>query len=150
MTIRCATRDDTAAIVAMGARFLASTPYGALLSPAAALTPEQLVPFVDLVFQVGAVLVAEVDGVIVGMLGLSPAVHKVSGLAYGSELAWWVDPSARGAGTGKALLEAAESWTRSQGLALLEVSAPAGSEIGRFYERLGYVPVETTYTRQVG
>jgi ribosomal protein S18 acetylase RimI-like enzyme len=85
------------------------------------------------------VLVAERDGTVVGLLALRPStplpsnrhVLQIQGLS--------VDPDARGAGIGLALVEAAADVARSRGarkltLRVLSTNAPAR----RLYDRAGY------------
>jgi GNAT superfamily N-acetyltransferase len=94
-----------------------------------------------------AVFVAEQYGTVVGMIGVVSFAHHLSGAAMVGEVAWWVDPEARGSGL--ALLRRAEQWARERGATAMQVAAPGGSDVGRLYERRGYRLVETTYQRPV-
>ena len=97
------------------------------------------------------VLVAEADGALVGFLALAGGLNPFDGAnLLVEELAWWVEPSARHAGqVGARLLHAAEDWARAQGLRVLKMVAPHQSRVAIFYERYGYVPVETSYTKRL-
>lgn len=56
---------------------------------------------------------------------------------------WYVDPDCRGAGVGRALIEAVEAWARGRGLSELGSDAPLDNEPSqRAHERVGFVEVE--------
>ena len=83
------------------------------------------------------VLVAEVAGEAVGMAHLAPsgaanAPHR----AEVQRVA--VDPSVRGAGVGRRLMEAVETAALERGLTLLWLTTHEGSEACAFYEAVGY------------
>lgn len=95
----------------------------------------------------GRLFVAEVDGAVVGMLGLALITHPLSGDRYASELFWWVDPGTP-PGTGLRLLATAERWAKEQGaLAVHMVALASNQGVDRIYERRGYVPRDTTWER---
>jgi GNAT superfamily N-acetyltransferase len=57
-----------------------------------------------------------------------------------------VDTSVRRQGTGRALVDAAEQWSQSQGLAALTVRSNVARELSHpFYEALGYVREKTQH-----
>jgi aminoglycoside 6'-N-acetyltransferase I len=57
--------------------------------------------------------------------------------------AWYVDPDARRAGHGRALLAAAEEWARARGYREMASDALLDNEVShRAHERSGYVEVE--------
>ena len=57
-----------------------------------------------------------------------------------------VDGSVRRRGTGRALVDAAEQWSQSQGLAVLTVRSNVARELSHpFYEALGYVREKTQH-----
>jgi acetyltransferase len=83
------------------------------------------------------VLVAEVDGTIVGMVHLVPseaanATHRaeVQRVAVGSQ--------ARGRGVGRALMAAVEEEGRRRGLTLLWLTTHADADAEAFYASVGY------------
>lgn len=95
----------------------------------------------------GTLLVAEVDGTVVGMLGIALIVHPLSGDLYASELFWWVDPGTP-AGTGLRLLAAGERWAQERGAVAMHMAALASNPaVDRIYERRGYVPRDSTWER---
>jgi GNAT superfamily N-acetyltransferase len=85
------------------------------------------------------VLVAERTGDIVGLLTLhvTPVLHRPT--AVGRLTALVVAERARGAGVGRALVNAAEHVLASRGCALVEVTSNRRrTDAHAFYERLGY------------
>ena len=91
----------------------------------------------------GEILVAVIDGQVIGMVGVAvqeapdpgSVVRAVPTVDLGiSVLEEW-----RGRGVGKALMAAAERWARERGAArmVLDMSAENAGAL-RFYERLGY------------
>lgn len=144
MTIRAATLDDVPRLHELVAHFLRSTPYGNLLR---APSEARLFALVEQVLTLGVVLVAEMEDQLVGMIALVALEHPFSGEPFGDELVWWVEPTHRGHTVGPHLLDMAEAWARSKGLTMLKMVAPAGSNLGSFYERMGYRAVETAYSK---
>lgn len=145
MTIRRATEADTARLVELAAQFLDSTAYGALLPH----TLEGLETLVGAVLGAGAIFVALGDGQPVGMIALLACDHPISGDRYGDEIVWYVEPRYRDSTIGPRLLREAEAWARASGLTLLKMVAPAHSDVGPFYARLGYTEVETAWAKNL-
>lgn len=160
--IREATADDVPRIVEMSLRFIASSRYRELVEANA----DALARLVPAVMGCGVILLAEVETihreltdfnaiefevareqVIVGMLAIAALPHPFTGEPYGDELAWWVEPEYRRGTVGPRLLAHGEAWAREQGLTLLKMVAPAGSDVGAWYVRRGYVNVETVYQK---
>lgn len=91
------------------------------------------------------IIVAEVDGVVVGWTSVDVVEHfylepyvGVSGLV--------VDAAYRGKGVGKRLIRAVEDWARAQGLAVVRLSANvARTDAHGFYDRNGFTRVKTQY-----
>jgi len=84
----------------------------------------------------------------VGMLAITLYPHPFSGETAASELAWWVDPEARGGGAGLRLLHAGEVWAKHRGARLIQMIAP-NEGVGRLYAKLGYTALETWYQRRL-
>ena len=146
--IRTAEHGDLERLVHLGVRFLTTTPaYCTLLRP----DPERLYVLLEtaLTLGLGTVLVAEVDGEVVGGLVYVILPNPISGEATAEEIAWFVAPEHRTSSIGPRLLVAGESWCAANGATTIKMIAPAGSEVGRFYARRGYVAVETAYAKQV-
>lgn len=148
MRIREATRADMPAIERMALAFLGSTAYGKLFHA----TPASLAVLASLLFNFGdraAILLAEDDTEVFGMLAIVAAPHPVSGEIYGDEVVWWIDPSRRGfMAAGPALLRAGEEWARSRNCYMIKMVAPYhASGVSRFLERSGYTPIETAHAK---
>ncbi|NJB80290.1 GNAT family N-acetyltransferase [Xanthomonas arboricola] len=145
--IRAAHEDDLPAILAMSRKFYATTSY-------ASMTPMDDHTVSDLVFQLmdSVMLVAELDGQVVGMVGLVVAPFMFNrNIRAAYEVVWWVEPEAQGAGVGKALLAAVEPACVARGASAvvmvhLATSPPQASAL---YERMGYALSETCYTKNL-
>ena len=90
------------------------------------------------------VLVAEdAGGRVVGWLHIA-ARAQLTEESCAEVLGLVVDESARGAGVGAALLEAAEAWARTAGCANVRVRSRVERERAhRFYQRAGFARVKT-------
>lgn len=168
-TIRAATPADRFRLVEMASRFLLESDYGPIFAERS--TPEKLGALVDKVLEIGVIFVAErqfdidvatgtpatadtiatMEAVeLVGMLAIVILPHLFTGLPFGDEIAWWVEPEHRGNGRiAYKLLRSAEEWATRNGANMVKMSAPAGSTVGAFYERMGYRPVETAFIKSV-
>ncbi len=145
-TIRQAKAADHDRIVDMALRFLSATRYGFFIR---GVTIESMHTFVQLVREMGTILLLEGDGPVgvVGMLGLIVMPHPMTGREEAAEVAWWIEPEHRGGRGGYHLLCGAEEWARHRGVECLKMVAPADSQTGQFYEALGYQAVETVYQK---
>lgn len=142
MSLRHATRDDVPALVAMGERFLAQSPYGdvcAVNRPQIATLMTQLIANLE-----GVLLVTDTaEGTLTGMLGLVAFVHPLSGLRVAGELFWWNEGRS---GDGVRLLQAGERWARAQGVTALQMTAP-DARVAALYQRAGFLFVESAYLK---
>jgi len=147
MVIRPATVADRVAVVALSLRFHGSTPYARLL----AADPERIGALFDVALAQGVVYVAEVRGSageLAAFLAVVALEHTLSGDRYAEEIAWWVEPAYRTGLLGPRLLRQVEGWAAAHGCAFLKMAAPSGTDVGTFYERQGYVPIETAYLKR--
>ena len=115
----------------------------------AAAMPEAVRGSVHGSIENGTVLIAEDDGTVVGFASVRQRDHFTGlRLAYVGELA--VAEDSEGRGVGRALVTAAESWSRERGLAriLLETGA-ANSAARAFYARLGFEESEVTLSKSL-
>ena len=109
-------------------------------------TPEEIVArFEDLSGRPeDALFVAEVSGTVVGWLhvGVVRALtHAPEARVHGLVVA----SGERGRGTGRRLLERAESWTAARGLPRIRLTSRVSREDAhRFYERCGYSRTKTS------
>lgn len=85
----------------------------------------------------GATLVAEVDGRVVGVLGVARSRRGAG--RHIAELGIAVAGSSRGVGVGAALMRAIESWAREFGVTRLELRVfPENERARRLYRSMGY------------
>ncbi|XTQ92554.1 N-acetyltransferase family protein [Xanthomonas sacchari] len=145
--IRQATEADIPAIVAMSRKFYATTSYTEH-APMDEGTVEALIrQLMDSIM-----LVAEVDGQVVGMVGLVVAPFMFNRDIRGAyEVVWWVEPSAQGSGVGKQLLAAVDDACLTRGVSLVVMVTLASSppQASALYERTGYRHSETCYTKRL-
>ena len=101
----------------------------------------------------GGILVAERGGRLAGFLlfGIDEALgHYVlpENRLAGSLSDLWVEPEARGQGTARALIAAAEARLKAAGIARVEVTALSRNEAAiRLYQRLAYRPYQVTLAK---
>jgi GNAT superfamily N-acetyltransferase len=104
-------------------------------------TPEQMQTRLPplLVEPINGTFVAELDGRVIGMIGLRiDRAHEYDGV-QGRILALVVDESARGKGIGSALVAAGERWARERGAAKIVVTTAKHRERTHdFYRTLKY------------
>jgi len=146
--IRAATSTDLRRIVEMSEQFYAETKYHHF----AKFDPLSVAVLAETLIDYGVLLLYELDGAVVGMVGLvlTPFLFNSSRIgAY--EIVWWVEPEAQGLGVGRALLEAVEPACRekSADLALIQMVHLNNSppQAARMYEHLGYQHSESSYTK---
>lgn len=147
MRIRPAVSADTDAILELARQFIVTSSYRHFLT----FNPAQLRVFVDFVMARGLLLVAETaDGRVVGMIAGVWGDDPIGGVRMLDELVWWVELEYRSGRAGLKLWGAYEEWARQNGVEALTMKAPHGSDVGRFYERLGFEAVETVYFKRLG
>ena len=145
VTIRPATAADTPRLLEMAAAFLEHTSYGALVR----FNPAALQLLIAQVLVLGVILVAEDADRLDGMLAIIELTDPLTGDRYADEQVWWVEPHARSRAVGPRLLKVAESWAKSRNLSIIKMVAPTGTHVGSFYQRVGYTPIETAYTKRL-
>lgn len=146
---RCIIREaddaDLNAIVAMGGRFLSSTSYKGHIED----RPDVRARLADDLIRSphSVILVAEQVGEmeLMGFLALHLYRHPLSGQAFCTEIAWWVEPQARGR-VGLQLLRRGEEWARIRGAEVIQMIAPT-PDVERLYERKGYQSIERSYQK---
>jgi GNAT superfamily N-acetyltransferase len=152
ITIREATAADTDALIRIGESFTGGIePYRSLFGQQPHERVEILVTVMQQLAEDRAVILVAVDGAVVcGALVLVEVTNLYNGELWADEFVWWVDPAHLGKRAGPMLLAAGEIWARARGLPWIKMIAPQGSRVGRFYDRMGYVPVETAYMKRLG
>lgn len=144
MRIRPAAAGDRARVLEMARHFLEATTYGRIYPT----SDEQLENLLDLVEQLGTVLLAESPLEVVGMLGLVKTPHPFNGAIEAGEVCWWIEPRHRQGRAAYYLLRSAEDWARQNGCGVLKMVAPNSTDkpnIAHFYETCGFGPLETTF-----
>lgn len=102
-----------------------------------------------------AVLLAEEDGALVGVLAASWITTVHAGGMYGLIQDLWVDGARRGAGVGAELMTAYCALAEARGATRIEVGIPRDTFPGleatrRFYERNGFEVVGARMRRRTG
>jgi ribosomal protein S18 acetylase RimI-like enzyme len=93
-------------------------------------------------------LVAENDGVVVGMVSIQPLVSTAEGGMVGLLEDLVVDEACRGKGTGSLLLRAALDWAREQGLTRVQLLADRNNAAAlHFYSRRNFQSTQLTCLR---
>jgi hypothetical protein len=146
--IRRGTPADVEQLVSMGLQFIDTTVYRQFVTRDGA----QLHRLVYASLEHGAVFVVDGgDRGLLGMIAVMVVPSPVCGELVGTEVAWWMQPAHRGAGTwGARLWMRGETWARSQGARWMHMVAPAGAhDVSRMYARRGYAELETTWQREL-
>ena len=136
--IRIATREDEELIYNHAMKFVETTPYKDHISERNIRNMIELFTQSDdkIILLYGDV------GMIVGM-----AAPFIFGGGYiATELAWWVDPEERKNGVGSELLSAFEYWANKIGCKMVSMSS-LDDQVGKFYEKNGYVLQERAYVK---
>lgn len=144
--IRLATIEDVPRIVELGRRFLQEGPYKDELAD----KPKEATKFAAnmLTNPKGSVLVAEQDGVLVGVIAFITMPHWFSGEVTATEMIWYVEPEHRAGGVAMRLMWASESLAKSLGATRMAFTAPT-PQVGELYTRFGYKMVEIAYQRSL-
>ncbi len=111
-----------------------------------------LAEYHDDAYEPSSVLVAEVDGEVVGKVELFVAYRSSHG-RFGLIRRFVVRPDQRGRGVGRALLDAATERARALGCALVELSVDVTNpEAHAYYRRAGFTEdrVEVVMVKQLG
>lgn len=138
-TVRPATVDDVQAIVGLGASLMAESPRFSRLT----FNADRLADFVAelLELDLGFVLVAEVDGVVVGALLAMADQHYAADDLIAYELALFVSPSHRGAALASILVGELRDWAMDIGATWVQAGTATGVEVDRtvrLYESQGF------------
>jgi len=144
--IRAATEADIPAIVEMSRAFYATTHYAHWC----AMDDTTVADLARSLLTDHVMLVAESDGLVVGMVGLFVAPFLFNRDELGAyEVVWYVSPSARGGRVAWSLLQAIEPACRAKGATRIQMVHMPNSppQAAALYERFGYAHSETSYTK---
>lgn len=148
--IRQATRDDMQALHRMARHFIEYGKHATFMS----ITDADLEASIGRLLDAGlCVFVAELNGDVVGMLVAaitSPwfAPH----IRMASELAWWMEPEARGTTIAIRLVKEYESWAVKHGAQIITMSSlsnESADRVGNMLRRLGYAQGESTHLKEI-
>ena len=144
IVIREAKAEDIETVVAMGQAFLLAGPYKDQIS-----NPEEATKYAfSMLKNINArILVAEEDGVVVGVFAFVVFPHYFSGELTSGEMIWYVRPESRKGGVALKLLAEGERISRELGVKRMQLTAPS-EEIGKLYRYCGgYTKLEVSYQR---
>lgn len=148
MSVRPATMDDVPRIVEMAFAFYADAGYADVFGP---MAKESAAGLAIVCMEKGVMLVAEVEGVVVGMacLHIEPFLfNPASPKRVASELVWWIDPEHRGGLLAARMLREINAACDAAG-AVPRMATLAGSppQAQALLERAGYRHTESYFTR---
>lgn len=148
-TIRNATEADVDTIVKMARHFIAFAPHAGI----AEYSDEDLANAARACMEHGVLLVAEQDDAVVGMLfGVVSGLWFAPRTLWASELAWWVEPAARGGTAGIRLITAFQDWAREQGAKVVAMSSlhlDHDNRVSSVLQRMGFEQSEHTYIKRI-
>lgn len=148
--IRKATRDDLRRIVEMAGRFYPFTSYWTFSK--IPFHPEQAAIVAETMIDNGVLHVAEVDGDVVGMIGLIliPFIFNPD-FIHAGEIIWWVEPEWWQGGVGEMLLDSIEDPIRESGATHIQMIDLPNSNLSaaKLYEKKGYKLTERSYTKVI-
>lgn len=137
--IRDAQLEDIPRMVEMGRRFRRESSYEKHLTD----NPERMAELGKRLISNQSLIVAENEGVIVGMMGFFIHEHFMSGDKMVGEVFWWVDPEYRGR-DGIRLLAEMKRRGKLFGCKLYQLVAP-NKKVAEFCEKTGCEWLESTY-----
>lgn len=143
--IRAATERDFEQILEMSAKFWIETQF---TEP---FEPDHTLKMVEMAYDHGLLAVVDIDGLCVGFCaGVKSFILGSTKAMCATELAWWLNPEYRGGKNGVALLQFMEGLVKEQGIkywTMVSMESSMPEQVGRMYEKLGYVRSETCYTK---
>jgi len=142
--IREAVAADIPRLVEMGRRFIRESSYRGRIAINGNALKRLMVRLIET--PASAVFVSELDGRVIGMVGVHLYGHPMSEELVAGEAFWWVEPEARGGGL--KLLRRAESWAKNMGAVHMQVIAP-NDRVARAYKARGYDKLEEHYQRSL-
>lgn len=131
-------------MLANARKFIDSTPYKDIPFDEEAMSNAFLQMIED-----GLCIVAEVDGHHLGGIGaVKGPIFFNNSVNVANERFWWIEPSERAAGVGKALLKAIHEAAKKAKCDYLMMLSLADS-VGQIYLNLGFSEVERMYLKRL-
>lgn len=142
--IRIATDKDIDLIVDMATKFIETTPYKDIYSVGQLrkVVTHMVSPLTDRNNQI--ILLSDNGGFLAALA--TPSLF--GDFRQATEMAWWVEPDARGKKAGGELLRAFEFWAKKVGCKLATMSS-LDDKVGKYYEKNGYKLYERAYVKEV-
>lgn len=140
MDIRHATTDDAETLIKFLFNFAAESPYTNLVDPYR-------------IGQLAGSFIMDEDKLALicgdqGMLLAMTMPFLWGAKKTATEMAWWVEPSARNNGVGTALIEEFQRWAEAEGCSAITLTSLDNS-VAKLYDRLGYKLCEQTYIKEI-
>lgn len=149
MILRKATQADVPTVLLMIKKFHASCSYKDIpFSEAKTLT---LIANAANDHPDNYCMVADKDGVVVGILAASLHAPLFSEESVAVELGWWVEPEYRNGKAGLGLIRDFEKWAASKNVRVVQLSTLGTTDptVEDFFKRIGYYKVETTWHKRL-
>ncbi|AET91080.1 hypothetical protein BYI23_B004730 [Burkholderia sp. YI23] len=139
--IRHATREDLPALVELGRQMAAESPRYSRLAYSAEKVGAMLGNMID--SENGFVMLAELDGVVAGVMAAFVSAHWMSDDLMSSDFGLYMLPAHRGGTSAMRMARAYIEWARSRGA--IDISLGISTNVdpeqtARFYRALGGVP----------
>lgn len=83
-----------------------------------------------------------------GLLMAMAFDHPFGAGLWAKETVWYISPADRGSAALR-MLDAYEAWARERGCVTICMASLATNDVSRIYERKGYSPAETHFTKAV-
>jgi acetyltransferase (GNAT) family protein len=143
--IRNATPADIPRLVELGSRSLREGSYHGKYGD----NPEVTTKLAERALQSphARVIVADVDGVVVGLFFFVVYPHMYTGQLVAGEMMWYVEPEHRAGATGLKLRWRAEELARELGATEMQITAPNDEIAAMFAKMHGYEKMETGFRR---
>lgn len=139
--MKIATLEDISVVQDMGLSFLRDSPYKDYGNEE--VVKELIVSVINSSPTEKIVIFSEDEGFIMGVA--LPFLFGTQLLA--TEIAWWVNPTMRGTGVGKKLLEAFEYWAKNVANCEYISMTSIDDEVGNYYKSKGYGLYERAYMK---
>lgn len=142
MSLKIATIEDLDLVVSMAVKFIEATEYKNLY------TEDKIRELASNLLQ------ADKDKTIiflygdVGFLAGVTSPFLFGDVKQASEVAWWVEPSARGKEAGKELIKVFEYWAHKVGCKVVTMVS-LDEKVGKIYEKNGYKLYERAYLKEL-
>ena len=145
MIVRQATQDDKHGLVRLSKEFYDEHPF----SKGVAFSFDRTAVMIGAFLQNPDVYVgvAEVDGIVVGMAGITLQPLMFSNAWCAVEIAWYIHPDHRGGSAAQRLFHALEEWSIDRNANLIVLSSLHNSPVDQFYLRCGYEPYEHNFVK---